>query len=294
MFRSSTIDTKSLVQFDDTLSETLVMIYNRSITNGYGKAQMQHIDQGPIDLVMNITVPFHSRRWALAIPATHDVDLFYFAQESITGNTETSTTDSLIGQLLSIESNHTDAWNASSSISFSLQQPYLDASTMPPDYAYKVSLVRLGQDHYSYAFSFQMNTTSRARNISLLFLDLPHSPRYTCTIEITYNQSCRLPDRTTNQSLNYTIHMDMSSSNHSVHSLPIEPMSVVCAQISLLSKDVSVRDLHRTGHFLVLETGCYSFDAKIYENYSAHVRMTCPSHCTPHPILSSSIKTGAN
>ena len=67
MSQSSTIDTKSLVQFDETLSETLIMIYNQSITKGYDKAHMQHIDEGPIDLVMNMTAPFHSRRWTLAI-----------------------------------------------------------------------------------------------------------------------------------------------------------------------------------------------------------------------------------
>ncbi|CAF5142930.1 unnamed protein product [Rotaria sp. Silwood1] len=112
-----------------------------------------------------------------------------------------------------------------------------------------------------------MNTTKLARNISLIFFDLPNSQKYLFTIYIAYNNSCLKSKIINDKYLKYIINIDLWQNNYFVYSIPIKSMSIVCAQVEITSKDVSIRNLKRTGYFLVVETGCYAFNRNINEDY---------------------------
>jgi hypothetical protein len=206
--------------------------------------------------------------------STDSLNILYYPQEYIPLYHKSSTmvsVDYLLGQLLSIELNDSMPLNYSSYVSFSLKQIYLNTSNILQEYFSKILLNRIGTNHYSHRFSFQMNTTKLARNISLIFFDLPNSQKYLFTIDIAYNNSCLKSTRIDEKSLKYTIYIDLWQDNYFVYSIPIEPMSIVCAQIEIITKDVQIRNLKRTGKFLVIETGCYTFGTNIYQDYYSKV-----------------------
>ena len=207
--------------------------------------------------------------------STNSLNILYYPQEYIPVYHETSTmlsVDYLLGQLLSIELNDSLPLNYSSYVSFSLQQKYLNTSNILQKYFSKILLIRIGKNHYSHRFSFQMNTTKLARNISLIFFDLPNSQNYLFIIDIAYDSLCVKSKRIHENNLKYTIYVDLRKNNYFVYSIPIEPMSIVCAEVEITSKDVSVRNLKRTGKFLVIETGCYTSDIDIHQGYYTQVQ----------------------
>ncbi|CAF3352053.1 unnamed protein product [Rotaria sp. Silwood1] len=254
---------------------------------------------------------------------TNPLGILYYPQEYIPVYLKTSkiiSEDYLLGQLLSIESNNINnlTLNYSSYISFSLEQTYLNISNMLQKYFSKIILIHIKKDYYTHKFSFQMNTTKLARNISLIFFDLPNSQKYLFTIYIAYNNSCLKSKIINDKYLKYIINIDLWQNNYFVYSIPIKSMSIVCAQVEVTSKDVSIRNLKRTGYFLVVETGCYAFNRNINEDYytklqddkcqlinenksllnghlllpNAHVTCYCHTHttkyfvlCQPKPIL---------
>lgn len=200
--------------------------------------------------------------------------IIYYPNEYIPLSLQTSTTNSvdyLVGQLISIESSSNLTLNYSSSVSFSLQQTYLNISNLLQMYFSKVLLMRIKQNHYSHKFSFQMNTTKLARNISLIFFDLPNSQHYIFRIQIAYNKSCSKSKIISKTYSEYTFDIDLWQNDYLVYSIPIKSMSNVCGQVELTTRDASIRNLKRVGYFLVLETACYSFDINIYEDYYTNV-----------------------
>ncbi|CAF1122603.1 unnamed protein product [Rotaria sordida] len=290
---STIIDTNSLFKFNQLISRILIMIHTELTLNGYFDRRMQQIDNGPLDFIVNMTTPFITKRWALKFDQplsryhysninnqltatnqlrimTNPLGILYYPQEYIPVYLKISKTiseDYLLGQLLSIELNNNLTLNYSSYISFSLEQTYLNTSNILQKYFSKIVLIHIKKDYYSYKFSFQMNTTKLARNISLIFFDLPNSQKYLFTIDIAYNNSCLKSKIINEKYLKYIINIDLWQNNYFVYSIPIKSMSIVCAQVEITSKDVSIRNLKRTGYFLVVETGCYSFNRSIYEDY---------------------------
>ena len=201
----------------------------------------------------------------------NSLGILYFPQEYIPFYLKTTKTmfiDYLLGQLLSIESSNNLTLNYSSYVSFSLQQTYLNISNILQNYFSKIVLNRMKKNYYSHQFSFQLNTTKLARNVSLIFIDLPNSQKYSFIFYIAYNHSCIKTNRKTSK---YMINIDLWQSNYFVYSIPIKSMSLVCAQVEIISRDVSIRNLRRIGYFLVIETGCYSFDTNIYDDYYSKV-----------------------
>ena len=305
MPRSSTINSKSLFQFNQIISQILIGIHHQISSTGYSDSLIQLVNSGPLDFIINMTSPFVTNRWALEFDSSrlrtsrlnqrmqqmtmgnsichsttfsgnNSLDILYFPQEYLPLRTETSNTvsvDYLLGQLLTIES---DLHNISSSfISFSLEQTYLNTSTILPTYYYKILLIRLGDNHYSHVFTFELNTTRLARNLSLIFADLPNSQKYTFTIDIAYNQSCLSSKPVYGNNERNTVYQDLWQYNYFVYSIPIRAASFVCGQVTVVSKDVPIRDVKRTGYFLVVETGCYSFQTQIYDDYASGVSIRC-------------------
>ena len=305
MPQSSTINSKSLFQFNQIISQILIGIHHQISSIRYSDSPIQQINSGPLDFIINMTAPFVANRWALAFDSSrartdrhslrtqqmtmgnsicHSIiflgnsplDILYFPQEYLPLRTETPSTlsvDYLLGQLLTIES---DLHNISSSfVSFSLEQTYLNTSTILQTYHYKILLIRLGDNHYAHVFTFQLNTTRLARNLSLIFVDLPNSEKYIFTIDIAYNQSCLSTKPVYGNNERNTVHQDLWQYNYFVYSIPIRAASFVCGQVTVVSKDVPVRDVKRTGYFLVVETGCYSFQTQIYDDYASGVSVRC-------------------
>ncbi|CAF2047661.1 unnamed protein product [Rotaria magnacalcarata] len=287
------VDADSLFEFNQIIGRILIMIHTELTLNGHFNGSMSQVNNAPLDFIVNMTPPFMTQRWHLKFDSssthsrhysthnqsfsksssravTNSLGILYYPQEYIPLYVKTSTTtsmDYLLGQLLSIESNYNQTLNHSASTSFSLHQSYLNTSNMLQKYFSKILLIRIKQNHYSHKFSFQMNTTNLARNISLIFFELPNSQHYLFTIHIAYNNSCLKSKIINKKYLEYIINIDLWQNNYFVYSIPITSMSIVCAQVELTTKDVSIRNLKRTGYFLVVETGCYSFEKNIYEDY---------------------------
>jgi hypothetical protein len=300
MPQSSTINSKSLFQFNQIINRILIGIHHQISSTGYSDPPMQQINSGLLDFLINMTAPFVTARWALVFdssrmqqitmgnsirhsttfPDNHCLDLLYFPQEYLPLRTETSNTvsvDYLLGQLLTIESDlqNSSVSDHSSFISFSLEQSYLNTSTILQTYYYRILLIRIRENHYSHVFTFQVNTTRLARNLSLLFVDLPNSQNYLFTVDIAYNQSCDRSKPVRGNNERYTVYQDLWQYNYFVYSVPIREASFVCGQVTVTSNDVSIRDVKRTGYFLVVETGCYSFETQIYDDYASDVSARC-------------------
>jgi hypothetical protein len=287
---STITDTNSLFEFKQIISQIFIMIHNQLTFTGYSDREMQKINNGSLDFIIDMTPPFITKRWVLKLgqslsryhnssnqsrAITNSLGILYYPQEYIPLYLKTSTkisVDYLIGQLLSIESdNDSILMNSSSYISLSLEQIYLNTSNLMQNYFSEILLIRQGKNHYSHIFTFQMNTTHLARNISLVFFDLPNSQKYLFTIEIDYNNSCFQSRKFNKNSVKYTVYSNLWQNNFFVYSIPIQPMSIVCAQVEILSKYVSIRNLKRIAKFLVVETGCYSFNTHVYEDYYTKV-----------------------
>ncbi|CAF1358196.1 unnamed protein product [Adineta steineri] len=282
---STITDTNSLFEFNQMISRILVMIHTQFKSNISSTTQINRTNDGLLDFIVNMSAPFVTKRWAFKsdqfLPrynmksrtfTTDQLNILYYPQEYIP-LTHESSTDYLLGQLFSIESNNSLTLNSISHIFFSLQQVYLNTSNILQKYFSKILLIRIGKNFYSHRFSFQMNTTKLARNISLFFIDLPNSQKYLFTIDIAYNNSCLKSKRIYEKNFKYTLSFDLWQDNYYVYSIPIIPMSFVCGQVEITSKHVSIRNLKRTGQFLIIETGCYSFDMNIYENYYSKLQI---------------------
>ncbi|CAF3878033.1 unnamed protein product [Adineta steineri] len=282
---STITDTNSLFEFNQMISRILVMIHTQFKSNISSNIQINRTNDGLLDFIVNMSAPFVTKRWAFKsdqfLPrynmksrtfTTDQLNILYYPQEYIP-LTHESSTDYLLGQLFSIESNNSLTLNSISHIFFSLQQVYLNTSNILQKYFSKILLIRIGKNFYSHRFSFQMNTTKLARNISLFFIDLPNSQKYLFTIDIAYNNSCLKSKRIYEKNFKYTLSFDLWQDNYYVYSIPIIPMSFVCGQVEITSKHVSIRNLKRTGQFLIIETGCYSFDMNIYENYYSKLQI---------------------
>ncbi|CAF1049323.1 unnamed protein product, partial [Adineta ricciae] len=280
---STITDANSLFELNQIVNQILVMIHHEFAINRYSDDRMQYINEGPIDFFINMPIPFITNRWALIFNRSEPDDgagksfsgIVYYPQEYIPIYYKTPTTISIdypIGQIFSIEYSNSTLLNRSSQISFSLEHDYMDPKNLLQQYFMKISLERIGNKHYSHKFTFQTNTTRLARNISFIFLDLPNSPNYLFTFDITYNKSCSKRDKT----LNYSVQIDLRRKNHFVYSIPVQSEVNICGYVEITSKHQLIRNLKRTGRFLVVETGCYSFTKNIHEDYYSELQTeTC-------------------
>ena len=258
---STIVNSKSLYRFNQMINDVFLLIHNRSSIRDYSGELM--------DFFVDFHSPFRSNRWFFTFDPMNVVTylgIIYFPKEFVPLYRQIRSktfADYLLGQLLSIEVSRT--FFATSITSFSLEQNYLNVSSMRSDHLHRIQLISQGKNHFFHRFTFQVNTTALARNLTLMFIDLPNSPNYFFTIDVTYNRSCH--GTKSDLSKIYSVNVNLQEEDHFVFSLPIEPMSMVCAQLEIVTKNFSIRNLKRLSTFLLIETGCYSFNAKISEDY---------------------------
>ena len=67
-------DTNSLFEFKQTLSRIFAAIHSEFILNGYSDIRMRRIDNDALDFIVNMEIPFVTKRWTLKFdqPLTRD------------------------------------------------------------------------------------------------------------------------------------------------------------------------------------------------------------------------------
>lgn len=307
---SSMTNSRNFVEFNRILSRILVSMHRQIKSKGLTNSAIRYVDDGPMDFfVVEQIDSLTTTRWTLEFDenpiSTNVFGLIYFPQEFVPLEIEIDATtyvDYQIVQLLSIEGAETTNFS-SSSISFSLRQTFLNVSQLSSKYFYKIVLNRISTKFYSHSFTFELKSSSRVRNLSLLFLDLPHSERFRFTTQLFYNETCRRSTFDEEKTFEFMIEADLWTNDDFVYSIPIESNSFVCLRIEIVSKNVEIRQSQRTAHFLVLETGCYSFSTTIDEHFpfetdrcqlinensssfpSPHLTCVCQSMTTKYLLL---------